>query len=77
MAPESLADAVYSVKSDVFSFGVVVWEIVTRSDPWYVKQKRGAKREDKESKRQRHIQREEERKEEKTLLNSVWGTGLA
>jgi serine/threonine protein kinase len=24
----------YSVKSDVFSFGVVVWEIITQKIPW-------------------------------------------
>lgn len=29
MAPESLRDNVYTVKSDVFSYGVVFWEILT------------------------------------------------
>jgi len=35
MAPESVADQVYSIKSDSFSYGVVLYEIVSRKDPWY------------------------------------------
>eukprot|EP01117_Protostelium_nocturnum_P008294 TRINITY_DN2962_c0_g1_i2.p1 TRINITY_DN2962_c0_g1~~TRINITY_DN2962_c0_g1_i2.p1 ORF type:complete len:1112 (-),score=374.17 TRINITY_DN2962_c0_g1_i2:72-3407(-) len=34
MAPESILSREYSNKSDVFSFGVVIWEILTASDPW-------------------------------------------
>ena len=34
MAPEALMKQQYSRKSDVFSFGVVIYEIVTCSNPW-------------------------------------------
>jgi len=35
MAPESIKDQIYSTKSDVFSYGVVLYEIVSRKDPWH------------------------------------------
>ncbi|KAL6071184.1 non-specific protein-tyrosine kinase [Balamuthia mandrillaris] len=34
MAPESLESREYSVKSDSWSFGVMIWEVVTRQRPW-------------------------------------------
>jgi len=34
MAPESLASKVYSKKTDVWSFGVVMWEVINRSIPF-------------------------------------------
>jgi len=34
MSPESLKDRKYSEKSDVWSFGVTIWEIVTNLDPY-------------------------------------------
>lgn len=34
MAPESIQEKVYSKKSDVWSYGVVIWEVFSRSNPW-------------------------------------------
>jgi serine/threonine protein kinase len=34
MAPESIKHKEYSKKSDTWTFGVVVWEIVTRQEPY-------------------------------------------
>jgi len=34
MAPESLTDQKYSKKSDVFSYSITIFEIVTRGNPW-------------------------------------------
>ena len=34
MSPESLTQQVYSVKTDVFAYGVTLWEICTRQTPW-------------------------------------------
>lgn len=34
MAPESLQQNIYSRKTDVFSYGVVLYEIATQGDPW-------------------------------------------
>ncbi|PRP84423.1 putative LRR receptor-like serine/threonine-protein kinase [Planoprotostelium fungivorum] len=34
MSPEALKERHYSAKSDVWSFGVVIWEIITESDPF-------------------------------------------
>lgn len=38
MAPESLKDGVFTSSSDVFSYGIVLWEIATgASQPYQVK----------------------------------------
>jgi serine/threonine protein kinase len=34
MAPECFLKNEYSIKTDVWSFGVVLWEIATGLDPW-------------------------------------------
>lgn len=34
MAPETMLDNVYSTKTDTWSFGVVLWEMLTGEDPW-------------------------------------------
>ncbi|PRP78274.1 LRR receptor-like serine/threonine-protein kinase GSO1-like [Planoprotostelium fungivorum] len=34
MSPEAILHSQYSTKSDVFSFGVTVWEIITVDEPW-------------------------------------------
>jgi len=34
MAPESITNSTYSPKSDSFSYGYVLYEIITRKTPW-------------------------------------------
>lgn len=33
-SPEMLAGQPYGKAADVFSFGVVLWEVMTRKEPW-------------------------------------------
>eukprot|EP01090_Pellita_catalonica_P014504 TRINITY_DN3719_c0_g1_i1.p1 TRINITY_DN3719_c0_g1~~TRINITY_DN3719_c0_g1_i1.p1 ORF type:complete len:592 (+),score=94.84 TRINITY_DN3719_c0_g1_i1:26-1801(+) len=35
MAPECINQRAYSEKSDSWAFGVLIWEMITRSPPWY------------------------------------------
>ena len=35
MAPEVIAGFKYTEKADVFSFGVIMWELATRKPPYY------------------------------------------
>jgi len=38
MSPESIRDRTYGIPSDVWSFGVVAWEIIARDDPYPTKE---------------------------------------
>ena len=35
MAPEVIHGFKYTEKADVFSFGVILWELATRKPPYY------------------------------------------
>ena len=37
MAPEVIVSHKYTEKADVFSFGVLLWELATRKPPYYGK----------------------------------------
>ena len=41
MAPELFVGTTYGLKADVFSFGVVLWEIATQGEPDLIKQEVG------------------------------------
>jgi len=34
MAPEVMAAEIFNEKADVYSFGIVLWEILTRREPF-------------------------------------------
>jgi serine/threonine protein kinase len=37
MSPEALKNSEYSFKSDVWSIGVILFEMLTGKTPWYAK----------------------------------------